>query len=75
MASNEKLRAKNQGMKSPKEKKLIATKPYFYGFKFLRLREDPIWELIKLEGPMPRIENQPDFLIDFLGKCRSGVNR
>ncbi len=62
MASNEKLRSKNKGQKSPKEKKLIATKPYFYGFKFLRLREDPIWELIKLEGPnAPKLKTTPIF--------------
>jgi len=62
MARNRKLREKNNGMKSPKEKKLIATKPYFYGFKFLRLREDPMWELIKLEGPFaPKLKISPIF--------------
>ena len=62
MARNQKLRKKNNGMKSPKEKKLISTKPYFYGFKFLRLREDPLWELIKLEGPFaPKLKISPIF--------------
>jgi hypothetical protein len=62
MARNQKLREKNNGMKSPKEKKLIPTKPYFYGFKFLRLREDPLWELIKLEGPFaPKLKISPIF--------------
>ena len=51
MAHNQKLRQKNDGKKSPKEKKLIPTKPYFYGFEFLRLRKDPLWELMKKEGP------------------------
>ena len=62
MARNRKLREKNNGMKSKKEKKLISTKPYFYGFKFLRLREDPLWELIKLEGPFaPELKISPIF--------------
>ena len=62
MARNQKLRDKNNGIKSPKEKKLIPMKPYFYGFKFLRLREDPLWELMKLEGPFaPRLKISPIF--------------
>jgi len=62
MAYNENLRQKNNGMKSPKEKKLITTKPYFYGFKFLRLRDDPLWELMKIEGPLaPKIQLSPIF--------------
>lgn len=62
MAHNQKLREKNNGMKSPKEKKLISTKPYFYGFKFLRLRDDPLWELMKLEGPFaPKLKISPIF--------------
>lgn len=60
IAYNEKLRAKNGGEKSPKEKKLLGTRPYFYGFKFLRLRNDPIWELMKIDGPMaPRVITTP----------------
>ena len=62
MARNQKLRDKNNGVKSPKEKKLIPTKPYFYGFKFLRLREDPLWELMKIEGPFaPKLKISPIF--------------
>ncbi|MDZ7334794.1 MAG: DUF1460 domain-containing protein [candidate division KSB1 bacterium] len=62
MAENERLRAKNQGKKSPKEKPLIAYKPYFYGFKFLRLREDPLWELMKRDGPLaPKLKIGPVF--------------
>jgi hypothetical protein len=62
LADNERLRQKNKGIKSSKEKKVIATKPYFYGFKFLRLREDPLWELIKLEGPLaPKLKISPIF--------------
>ncbi|MFZ5519273.1 MAG: N-acetylmuramoyl-L-alanine amidase-like domain-containing protein [Candidatus Zhuqueibacterota bacterium] len=57
---NEALRAKQGGEKSPKEKKLLSTKPYFYGFKFLRLRNDPIWELMKIDGPLaPRVVTSP----------------
>lgn len=47
---NEKLRAENNGKPSKKEKKLISKRAIFYGFKFLRLREDPIAELIKIDG-------------------------
>jgi hypothetical protein len=62
MAFNETLRGKNKGMKSSKEKKLIPTKPYFYGFKFLRLQNDPLWELMKLEGPFaPKLKISPIF--------------
>ncbi len=62
MAHNKKLRKKNDGKKSPKEKKLIPTKPYFYGFKFFRLRNDPLWELMKKEGPFaPEIKISPIF--------------
>lgn len=62
MAANARIRQKNNGIKSAKEKPLIATKPYFYGFKFLRLREDPLWELMKREGPLaPAIKISPIF--------------
>ncbi len=62
MAENQKLREKNQGKKSPKEKPLIAYKPYFYGFKFLRLQDDPLWELMKRDGPMaPKLKVGPVF--------------
>lgn len=61
-AYNKKLREKNGGKPSPKEKNLIASKPYFYGFKFLRLQDDPIWELIKIDGQFaPRLQLSPVF--------------
>jgi hypothetical protein len=47
---NKKLREKTGGKPHPKEKKLLSTKPYFYGFKFLRLKENPLEELVKLDG-------------------------
>jgi len=62
MADNEKQRQKNKGVKSPKEKPLIVTRPYFYGFKFLKLQSDPLWELMKLEGPLaPNLKISPVF--------------
>ncbi len=62
LAHNAKLRQKNNGMKSPKEKRLLRTRPYFYGFKFLRLQNDPLWELIKIDGPLaPRLRFSPVF--------------
>ena len=55
---NAKLRAQKDRKKGKKEKKVLRLKPYFYGFKFLRLREDPISELIKIDGPdAPRVTN------------------
>jgi len=61
-AHNQILRAKNNGEKSPKEKKLKKRKPYFYGFKFLRLREDPIWELMLIDGmKKPQVQISPVF--------------
>lgn len=47
---NEKLRKKNKGKPHPKEKKLLSPRPYFYGFKFLRLRQNPLEELRKIDG-------------------------
>ena len=35
---------------SGEKKKIKSLKPYFYGFKFLRLREDPLEELKKIDG-------------------------
>jgi len=62
MERNRRLREKNGGKKSPDEKKLKRTLPYFYGFKFLRLREDPIWELMKIDGILvPSIKTAPFF--------------
>jgi len=59
-AYNDALRAKPQGEAGRKEKKLLSTRPYFYGFKFLRLRNDPIWELMKIDGPLaPRVITSP----------------
>ncbi len=60
LADNQKLRAQNNNKRSPKEKRLESQRPYFYGFKFLRLREDPIWELMKLDGPAaPKLAPAP----------------
>lgn len=47
---NNKLREKTGGKPHPKEKKLLSTKPYFYGFKFLRLKDNPLEELRKIDG-------------------------
>lgn len=44
-----------------KEKQLLSMKPYFLGFKFLRLRQDPMEELIKIDGSeAPRVIISPD---------------
>lgn len=51
IAHNERLRERSNDTKSPEPKSLIPTRPYFYGFKFLRLQNDPIWELMKIDGP------------------------
>jgi len=53
---NLELRIKNNGLPHPNEKKLLAKKPYFYGFKFLRLREN-VWENLRaIDGPnAPRV--------------------
>jgi len=62
IAHNKKLRQKNKGEKSPREKKLLKTRPCFYGFKFLRLRDDPIWELMKIDGTSaPKVRTAPMF--------------
>jgi len=62
LASNKKIREKNEGKPSPKEKKLIAERPYFYGFKFLRLQDDPLWELMKIDGnSAPKLQLSPVF--------------
>lgn len=50
-AFNEKLRAENNGKPHPDEKKLLVKQPYFYGFKFLRLREDALQNLREIDGP------------------------
>jgi len=44
-----------------KEKPLIPMKYYFLGFKFLRLRENPMEELIKIDGSeAPGVIISPD---------------
>jgi len=48
---NQKARAYNQMLKEKNSnKKLKRTLPYFLGFKFLRLNDDPMWELFKIDG-------------------------
>ncbi len=48
---NLELRIKNNGLPHPDEKKLLAKKPYFFGFKFLRLKEN-VWENLRaIDGP------------------------
>lgn len=62
LAYNKRVRAENGGKKSPKEKKLLSTRPYFFGFKFLRLQDDPLWELMKIDGEAaPRLQLSPVF--------------
>ncbi|HDP99066.1 MAG TPA: DUF1460 domain-containing protein [bacterium] len=59
---NQKLKAKYLENYEAKKKPLKKTKPYFYGFKFLRLKNDPIWELMKIDGPdVPKIYTAPVF--------------
>jgi len=43
---NYELRKRNNELPHPEEKKLLNKKPYFYGFKFLQLRENA-WENLK----------------------------
>lgn len=50
-ANNAKLRAENGGEPHPDEEKTIAQKPYFYGFKFLRLQENAMDNLKEIDGP------------------------
>lgn len=60
IAHNEKLKQKTDSTAATKQKKLLSTRPYFYGFKFLRLQEDPFWELMKIEGPFaPKVKVGP----------------
>ncbi|MBD3290343.1 DUF1460 domain-containing protein [candidate division KSB1 bacterium] len=55
---NEKRKEKNKKIAEHNSKiqagqsveKLKTPLPYFYGFKFLKLRQDPLWELIKIDG-------------------------
>lgn len=62
LAYNKKVRAENGGKKSPKEKKLLSTRPYFFGFKFLRLQDDPLRELMKIDGEFaPKLQLSPIF--------------
>lgn len=48
---NLELRLKNNGQPHPDEKKLLSKKPYFYGFKFLRLKENALENLRSIDGP------------------------
>ncbi len=41
---------KQERLGRTKRKAMLASKPYFYGFRFLRLREDPLAELRKTDG-------------------------
>jgi len=57
---NARLRVRKGRKKPKKEKELLNPKSYFYGFKFLRLRKNPIRELIKIDGPdAPRVTIPP----------------
>ncbi|NUM70451.1 MAG: DUF1460 domain-containing protein [Ignavibacteriaceae bacterium] len=56
MKYNKELREKNGGVKHPDEKPLIRKEPYFYGFRFFRLNDNPMENLKKTDGPnAPRI--------------------
>jgi hypothetical protein len=51
---NERIRVHNAEVDAKgrgKKKDLLKTKPYFYGFKFLRLRENPLEALREIDGP------------------------
>ena len=62
MAYNERLKQINKAGTPHNEKKLLSKRPYFYGFKFLRLQDDPIWELMKVDGPFtPKLKISPLF--------------
>jgi hypothetical protein len=51
LMKNQEIMTFNEKMKiSEKTEKSKRPLPYFYGFKFLRVREDPMWELIKIDG-------------------------
>ncbi len=48
---NQKIYEYNEKIiKNQSDKKLKTPLPYFYGFKFLKLRQDPLWELVKIDG-------------------------
>jgi len=62
IAYNNALKAKHSTGHHPNEKRLKRTRPYFFGFKFLRLREDPLWELMKIDGNQaPKVRLSPVF--------------
>lgn len=58
LKTNEKRKIENQKILSYNasiqrdnpDAKLKSTLPYFFGFKFLRLTDDPLWELYKIDG-------------------------
>ena len=50
---NAKIRAHNARVEKRgrgKKKNILNPRPYFYGFRFLRLRENPLEELLKMDG-------------------------
>jgi len=63
-AKNREIRAHNERVRRTgkgKEKPLLSPKPYFYGFRFYRLREDALEELRRRDGPdAPRVEFVPN---------------
>lgn len=48
---NDSLRTSNNGFPHPDENKLLALKPYFYGFCFFELQENALDNLKKIDGP------------------------
>lgn len=63
MARNRKIQEHNERVRRTgkgKEKPLLPLKPYFYGFRFYRLRTDALDELRRLDGPeAPRVQFVP----------------
>ncbi len=56
-AHNERVRQTGKG----KEKPLLRPRPYFYGFRFYRLRPDALEELRRRDGPeAPRVQFVPN---------------
>lgn len=47
---NKEIEKHNKKVETIPGEKIKQPLPYFYGFKFLRLREDPLWELVKIDG-------------------------
>lgn len=63
-AKNRKIQARNERVQRTgkgKAKPLLPLKPYFYGFRFYRLRMDALEELRRRDGPhAPRVEFVPN---------------